>query len=87
MRLAIALWALAGALLLLLPFPGLLAALLAIPYVVLAWPYRAVSDAASGAANRAWRRFLAVNYAVGFVATMILIAVASGVGAGGRGIL
>ncbi len=86
-RLAIALWALAGALLLLLPFPGLLAALLAIPYVVLAWPYRAVSDAASGTANRAWRRFLAVNYAVGFVATMILIAVASGVGAGGRGIL
>lgn len=73
-RLAIALWVVAGGVLLLLPFPGLLAALLAAPYVVLALPYRSVTDAASGSANRAWRRFLGTNYVAGFIVTMILIA-------------
>ena len=31
-----------------------------------------VSDAESGAANRGWRRFIALNYAVGFLVTMLL---------------
>ena len=79
-RLAITLWVLAGAVLLLLPFPGLIAAVLALPYLLLAWPYRAVTDEASGSANRAWRRFLGTNYLVGFIVTMILIAIALGVG-------
>lgn len=79
-RLAIGLWLIAGLLLLLLPFPAILAAALALPYIGLAWPYRSVTDAESGRANRAWRRFLLVNYLVGFAVTMILIAVALGVG-------
>ena len=33
--------------LLLLPFPGRLAAILAVPYILLAWPYRSVADAES----------------------------------------
>ncbi|GAB3281354.1 prenyltransferase [Microbacterium lacusdiani] len=77
-RLAIALWLVAGVLLLPLGLPTAFAALLALPYVFLAWPYRSVSDADSGTANRAWRRFLVVNYLVGFVVTLILIVVATG---------
>jgi len=78
-RLAIVVWLLAGALLLPLGPPTILAALLALPYALLAWPYRSVSDADSGTANRAWRRFLVVNYLVGFVVTLLLIVVATGV--------
>jgi 4-hydroxybenzoate polyprenyltransferase len=72
-RLAIGLWLVAGALMLLTEWPGPLAAALVLPYVVAAWPYRSVSDADSGAANRGWRRFIALNYAVGFLVTMLLI--------------
>ncbi|MBN9190738.1 MAG: prenyltransferase [Microbacterium sp.] len=75
-RLALALWLVAGVLLLFLPFPGWLTGLLALPYLALAWPYRSVSDAASGRANRGWRRFLLVNYLVGFAVTLVFIAIA-----------
>ena len=77
-RAAIAAWAAAGLLMLLVPLPGTLAALLAVPYIALAWPYRSVSDAASGVANRGWRRFLWVNYAAGFVVTMLYLVWALG---------
>ncbi|MBN9181634.1 MAG: prenyltransferase [Microbacterium sp.] len=72
-RLALALWLVAGVLLLFLPFPGWLTGLLALPYLALAWPYRSVSDAGSGRANRGWRRFLLVNYLVGFAVTSALV--------------
>ena len=72
-RLAMGLWVAAGAFLLLLPWPGTLAAVLAIPYLALAWPYRSVPDADSAMANRSWRRFLLVNYLVGFAVTMLLL--------------
>jgi 4-hydroxybenzoate polyprenyltransferase len=75
-RLSIALWAVAGLLVLLLPFPAMLLALLAAPYIVLAWPYRSVPDAASASAHRGWRRFLIVNYLAGFATTLVLIAIA-----------
>jgi ABC-type multidrug transport system permease subunit len=44
-----------------------------LPYLAAAWPYRSVTDAGSGAANRGWRWFIAMNYAVGFLVTMLLI--------------
>ena len=72
-RLSLALWAAAGLLLLAEPFPGLLAAPLVAPYLVLAWPYRSVTDEGSAAAHGGWRHFLVVNYAVGFLVTLILI--------------
>ena len=72
-RLALTLWAAAGVLLLAEPFPGLLAAPLVVPYLALAWPYRSVADESSAAAHGGWRRFLAVNYVVGFLVTLILI--------------
>src|SRR5690554_1788122 len=73
-RLALAAWALAGVLVAFLPWPGRLAALFVLPYLWLAWPFRSVRDEDSARANRGWRHFLAVNYAVGFGVTMILIA-------------
>lgn len=78
-RLAMALWTAAGLLMLLTPWPASLAAIVALPYLVLAAPYWRVSDAASASANRGWRRFLWVNYACGFVVTMVCIAWAAGV--------
>ena len=72
-RLAIALWVLAGAAMLFTPWPGPLAAVLALPYIVNAAPWWNVTDEGSAATNRAWRRFIALNYFAGFLATMILI--------------
>ncbi|MGO4534046.1 prenyltransferase [Leifsonia sp. 2MCAF36] len=72
-RLAIAAWALAGVAMLFTPWPGPLAALLALPYIATAAPFWAVTDAGSSVANRGWRRFLWINYACGFVVTLLLI--------------
>jgi 4-hydroxybenzoate polyprenyltransferase len=77
-RLAIAMWIAAGLLMLLTGWPGVLASVLAIPYVVAAWPYRSVSDADSGRANGGWRWFLALNYAAGFAVTLLCFAYAYG---------
>jgi hypothetical protein len=54
-------------------WPGPLAALLAVPYIATAYPWRSVADERSEAANAGWRKFLWINYASGFVVTMILI--------------
>lgn len=72
-RLSLSLWVIAGAAMLLTPWPGPLAAALALPYVVNAARWRNVTDETSGSTNRAWRRFIALNYFAGFLATMILI--------------
>ena len=72
-RLALALWAVAGALMLTTGWPGAWAALLAAPYLLAAAPYARISDAASGRANRGWRHFLWINYLCGFLVTMLLI--------------
>lgn len=72
-RLSLSLWAIAGAAMLLTPWPGPLAAALALPYLVNAAPWWNVTDETSASTNRAWRRFIALNYFAGFLATMILI--------------
>ncbi|MCT1479795.1 prenyltransferase [Microbacterium sp. p3-SID336] len=72
-RLAMALWTLAGVAMLFTPWPGPLAAVLALPYIVNAAPWWNVTDDTSARTNRAWRRFIALNYIAGFLATMILI--------------
>ncbi|NYD65913.1 prenyltransferase [Agromyces atrinae] len=72
-RIAIVLWALAGLGMLATEWPGPLGAILALPYIVVVWPYRSVSDAESGLSNRAWRHFLALNYISGFLVTLLLI--------------
>ncbi|WP_431247691.1 prenyltransferase [Leifsonia xyli] len=72
-RLAIAAWALAGVAMLFTPWPGPLAAVLAVPYIAAAAPFWSIPDERSSEANRGWRRFLWINYACGFVVTMLLI--------------
>lgn len=72
-RFAIAAYLLAGSLLLFTPWPGPLAALLALPYAVNILPFASVSDADSEQAHRGWERFLWLNYVTGFFVTMLLI--------------
>ncbi|HEY0258595.1 MAG TPA: prenyltransferase [Lacisediminihabitans sp.] len=79
-RFAIAAWTAAGLLMLLTDWPGQLAGLLLLPYIVTAWPFRSVSDEASERANRGWKQFIWLNYSVGFVVTMLLIVYALGSG-------
>lgn len=72
-RFAVAAWIAAGALMLLTRWPGPLAAILVLPYVATALPFVSVSDDDSEQANRGWKRFLWINYSVGFLVTMLLI--------------
>ena len=76
-RLALGLWTAAGVLLVATPWPGPLAALLVVPYLINAAPWWNVSDARSGETNVSWRRFIALNYGCGFAVTLILIGAAS----------
>lgn len=76
-RVAITLWAIAGLLMLVTAWPGPLAAALAVPYMIAAAPYWSVCDDDSASATRGWKSFLSINYAVGFLATMLLIWYAS----------
>ncbi|MFK4759940.1 prenyltransferase [Microbacterium sp. ZW T5_45] len=72
-RLTVILWLAAGVIMLFVPWPGPLGAILALPYVVNAAPWWNVTDETAGATNRSWRRFISLNYFSGFLATMILI--------------
>jgi 4-hydroxybenzoate polyprenyltransferase len=79
-RVAVASWVLAGCVVLVTAWPGPLAAVLAVPYVVVAAPFWSVPDADSERANRGWRRFLWINYACGFLITILLIGYAASTG-------
>nr|WP_206686851.1 MULTISPECIES: prenyltransferase [Microbacterium] len=72
-RFALACYVLAGLAMLGTAWPGKLAALLAIPYVVTVWPYRNVADAQCTAATAGWRRFLWLNQLTGSGVTILLI--------------
>ncbi|HWV49702.1 MAG TPA: prenyltransferase, partial [Microbacterium sp.] len=54
-------------------WPGAWSAVLVIPYIVNAAPWWNVTEDTAASTNRAWRRFIALNYAAGFLATLILI--------------
>lgn len=66
----------AAAVLLVLPWPGALAALLPLPYAVSTWRFRGVTDDDCERANAGWRTFLWLNLLTGFLVTMLLIAAA-----------
>ncbi|WP_243224656.1 prenyltransferase [Microbacterium sp. CIAB417] len=72
-RLAVILWAAAALTVLPAAWPAPLAAVLAIPYLINAVPWWNVTDETAARTNRAWRRFIALNYGAGFLATLILI--------------
>lgn len=72
-RLVLVLWVSAGVLMLFTPWPGPLAALIAVPYVLICAPFWWVTDERAAETNRAWRRFIALNYFSGFLATLLII--------------
>jgi 4-hydroxybenzoate polyprenyltransferase len=72
-RLAVIAYGLAGVLLLFTDRPGPLAAILALPYVVVCAASWNITDAAAESANRGWKKFLALNFLSGFFVTMLLI--------------
>ena len=72
-RLAVVAYVLAGVLLVFTSWPGPLAALLALPYAISCAVYWNITDAGAESANRGWKRFLYLNFATGFLVTMLLI--------------
>ncbi|WP_411699384.1 prenyltransferase [Conyzicola sp.] len=72
-RFAVLAYWFAGVLLLFTEWPGPLAAILALPYVVVCAPFWSISDDAAESANRGWKKFLALNFLSGFFVTMLLI--------------
>ena len=75
-RAAVAAYLLAAGVLAVLPWPGALAAVLPLPYAVSTARFWAVRDEDCERANTGWRTFLVLNLVVGFLVTMLLIAIA-----------
>jgi len=74
--LATAAYVLAAAVLLVLPWPGWLAAALPLVYAASTARFWSVRDDDCERANAGWRTFLWLNLVVGFLVTMLLIAIA-----------
>jgi 4-hydroxybenzoate polyprenyltransferase len=70
---ATVLYATAGILAACSGMPTALAGLLALPYLAMCVPFLGIDDAGAERANRGWRRFLAINYGAGFLATVLAI--------------
>ncbi|WP_071894078.1 prenyltransferase [Neomicrococcus aestuarii] len=70
---SLVMWGVAGLLMLSTPWPGPLAAVLALPYLINCAPYLRVTDETAATTNAAWRRFIWLNYASGFLVTLLLI--------------
>ncbi|MFT2693498.1 prenyltransferase [Clavibacter zhangzhiyongii] len=73
-RIAVLAYAAAGVAILFTGLPGMIAAVLVIPYILSTAPFWSIRDEDAEAANRGWRRFLGLNFLSGFVVTMLLIA-------------
>ncbi len=72
-RFALTCYALAGLAMLVTPWPGPLAALVVVPYLLALWPHRSITDDTCEEATRGWRRFLWLNQLAGFIVTLLLI--------------
>jgi 4-hydroxybenzoate polyprenyltransferase len=72
-RFALVCYAAAGLVMFATDWPGPLAAVVAVPYLVTVWPYRSIADDDAGAATAGWRRFLWLNQLSGFLVTLLLI--------------
>ena len=71
--LALALYVAASAVLLILPWPGILAAALPLAYVASVARFARITDDTCENANRGWRTFLWLNQPVGFLVTVLII--------------
>ncbi|KAA9086701.1 prenyltransferase [Microbacterium radiodurans] len=72
-RFALACYTVAGLVMLATAWPGPLAAVVALPYLVAVWPYRNITDATCERATVGWGRFLWLNQVAGFLVTLLLI--------------
>ena len=72
-RFALVCYAAASVVMLAATWPGPLAGLLVVPYLVAIWPYRSIPDASADAATGGWRAFLWLNQVAGFGVTLLLI--------------
>ena len=70
---ALAMYVAASALLLVLPWPGILAAALPLAYAASVARFWRITDDNCEDANRGWRTFLWLNQPAGFLVTMLLI--------------
>ncbi|WP_404433590.1 prenyltransferase [Microbacterium lacus] len=70
---ALVCYAAAGAVMLFTDWPGPLAAIAVIAYLVAVWPFRNITDDTAADATRGWRWFLWINQITGFVVTLLLI--------------
>jgi 4-hydroxybenzoate polyprenyltransferase len=75
---ALVMYATASSVLLVLPWPGVLAAVLPLAYVASVARFVSITDETCEDANRGWRTFLWLNQPVGFLVTMLLIVSANG---------
>ena len=73
MRFALTCYFAAGVVILATAWPGPLAVIAVVPYIVIVWPYRSVTDDTAERATIGWRRFLWVNQIAGFIVTVLLI--------------
>ncbi|HEY9324431.1 MAG TPA: prenyltransferase [Agromyces sp.] len=72
-RFALACYAAAGVVMLATAWPGPLAAVVVVPYLLTVWPYRNITDDTAAAATAGWNRFLWLNQLAGFLVTLLLI--------------
>lgn len=70
---AAVMYVLAGLLMLFTAWPATVGALFVLPYLANLVPYLAIDDATCERAHQGWKRFLWINYVVGFAVTMLLI--------------
>ena len=63
----------AGLLVLNAGWPGALAAIAAIPYLVIVGPFWNITDANCEDANRGWKKFIWLNFFAGFVVSLLVI--------------
>ena len=72
-RLAVGAYALAGLLLLGTDWPGPLALLAVVPYMVIVAQFWMITDDTAETANRGWKRFLLLNFIAGAIVTLLMI--------------
>ncbi|MFM2353997.1 MAG: prenyltransferase [Actinomycetota bacterium] len=72
-RMAVGAYTLAGFLLLGTDWPGPLAALAAVPYVIITAQFWMITAETAESANRGWKRFLLLNFIAGAIVTMLMI--------------
>jgi len=72
-RLAFLLYVLSAIVVLNAGWPGALAAVAAIPYLIILFPHLNISDAECEQANRGWRKFIWLNFLAGAIVSLLLI--------------